>query len=78
MELTNVHLNLTLTKEDLIALILGIKPNSSIFKHDLIRRHGFYMNFHAEWFWVIRSLNECSEEELHEIYKLCQKSWRNK
>lgn len=68
-------MKLDLDKKDLISLAKGTSPNYSVMNNPLIKKHGSYNASYGDWNWDYTAFEECSEEQILEIYKLCKNSW---
>jgi len=64
-----------LDKEDLVALVKGSSPNSSIMSHPIIKEHGTFNGSQDRWDWDYK-LSNLTEEQLLTIYSMCKQSWK--
>lgn len=69
-------MRLNLDKEDLISLVKGCTPNYSAMDHPLVKRHGNFNGSYGKWSWDYSGFENCKEQELLEIYKVCKESWK--
>ena len=64
------------TKQDLTSMVLGMPPNYSVMEHELVKPHGRWIGGHVdEWSWDGNSLDELTEEQLWDLYRICRDSW---
>lgn len=67
-------MNIDLTRDDLRNLVKGCSVNYSGFDHPLVIRAGHsYSDQYGRTTWG--SLNDLTDEELLELYKVCKDSW---
>ena len=67
-----------LDRDDLISLAKGTMPNYSVMNHPKIKKHGYMGGPHGdEWKWKWNAFENCTDEEIWEIYQLCKNSWKN-
>ena len=66
-------MNVELSKFDLIHLVKGTEPDYSLF--DYCDKLGYYKDS-TGWKWYDSKLNELTEEQLLDLYKKCQQSWK--
>jgi hypothetical protein len=67
-----------LDKKALVSLVKGTEPYYSAFDNPLVKRCGKWIaGFVDSWSWSGTSLYDLTEEELYELYKICEKSWEN-
>lgn len=65
-----------LDREDLKALVRGTSPNFSVMDNPKVKKHGSWVGgFHDRWDWNFSSIEDASEDELIELYKICKDSW---
>ena len=62
-------------KELLIDLVSSVSPNYELFNSPFIEPFGVFDGFYGCWSWYNDKLEECSLEQLLEMYKLCKSSW---
>jgi len=66
-------MNVKLDRKGLLSLVNGTEPGYGAFEHPLIKKCGTYCGgFVDEWTWDLEQLNEITDEELYEIYNICQ------
>ncbi len=67
-------MNIELDKEGLKILVRGCNPNYSAMDHPLVKKAGhFYSDQYGQTNWY--KLEDLTENELHEVYLICRKSW---
>ncbi|WP_297420586.1 hypothetical protein [Clostridium sp.] len=71
-----MNLKLDLDKKDLISLVKGTDPNLNAMGHPKIICRGSYLAQHGRWDWNYCAFENCTNEEIYEIYKICKDSWR--
>lgn len=68
-------MQVTLDKQDLIALVSGSSPKYSVFNHPVIKQAGSYHDGTTQsWVWNKEYLDCISEQELWELCLLCKNS----
>ena len=61
-----------LSKKQLINMVLGTVPGYNVFEHPLVKQCGYYCGgFVEKWNWHSNKLNELTEEQLFELYNIC-------
>ena len=60
-----------LDREDLINLVSGVSPSYELMDNPKIRELGNFMGSYGRWEWN-SEIEDLSEKELFEIYKLCK------
>jgi len=67
-------MKIELDQEDLVNLLCGIDIHLSLVDHPKIKLLGSYNNTTGEWDWDRFELEDCDEDELYELYKICKKA----
>ena len=68
-------MNVDLSKDDLVALVVGSEPNSKLMNEYTVLKYGNWTGgFVDEWVWNKWALYRLEEEELYNIYKECRES----
>lgn len=71
-------MTIDLDRKDLIALVRGTSPNFSEMNNPKIKKHGSWVGGHHDrWDWNFSSIENASDAELIELYKICKDSWIN-
>jgi hypothetical protein len=69
-------MNIDLSKQDLLNLVLGTSPHYDVFENHRIKSAGKYIGgFKEEWQWDRSKLELLPEQELYQLYRICQNSW---
>ena len=65
-------MKLDLNKQQLIHLVLSTSPGYNVFEHPLVKECGYYCGGFAEkWNWHGDKLRELTEEQLWDLYNIC-------
>jgi len=67
-------MQIDLTKEDFIHLVLGVYPYTDVQDHPLILNKGRYSDIHG-WVWDRNKLKDMTEFALYQLYLFCRDTW---
>ena len=65
-------MKIELDKTDLINLVNGVVPGYDLFDNPTVKKCGRYNASYGTWSWN-SELDNLSEVELYDLYKLCKK-----
>lgn len=68
-------MQIELDKTDLINLVKGVYPYTTMQNHWMVLGKGKYSDVFGMWIWNYLELKELSEYELFQLYNLCKNTW---
>jgi hypothetical protein len=72
-----MKIKLTVDREDIERMVLGISPAYIAFDHELVKKCGsFCGGFVEEWRWSRSEIEKLTPDELVKLYLVCKMSWK--
>ena len=64
-----------LSREDLINLVKGSRPNYNVIGNEIIEKCGSFYGNYGRWDWNYGFSEDLTEQQLWDMYVLCRDSW---
>jgi len=72
-----MKIKLTVDREDIERMVLGISPAYIAFDHELVKKCGYFCGgFVEEWRWSRSEIEKLTPDELVKLYLVCKMSWK--